>query len=118
MTYSRQISEALKKAGARVGDRIRAKDYEGVLMPSPELVKDSQHIMLKLDTGYNIGIKFEPKLEIKKISGKKEVKTKARTRAKPQSKRRIALLATGGTISSKVDYTTGGVNAALTPPGV
>ncbi len=114
MTYSRELQEALKKAKARVGDRIKAAEYEGILMPSPELVKDSAHIVLKLDTGYNIGIKFEPKTQITKLADRKDAKPGAKPKAATKATGKIALLATGGTIASKVDYTTGGVSAALT----
>ncbi len=114
MTYSRELSAALKKAKARVGDRVKAAGHEGILMPSPELVKDSTHIVLKLDTGYNLGIKFEPKTQIVKLAGRKDAKPGKKPKLTPQSEGKIALLATGGTIASKVDYSTGGVSAALT----
>jgi glutamyl-tRNA(Gln) amidotransferase subunit D len=45
--------------GIEPGDRISVKKgsrtFEGVLMPRSEL-GDENHIVIKLDTGYNIGI--------------------------------------------------------------
>lgn len=90
------------------GDRIKVvmeKDSEtGVLLDS----HDKGVLLLKLDNGYNIGLKKEniseikilkrkkrkPKIEDIKISGKKPI---------------IDFYLTGGTISSKLDSETGGV---------
>lgn len=100
------------------GDKIRVKTkeetFEGILMPRPKLT-DDQHIVLKLESGYNIGIK---KNEIKttelveKQPGPKKSK-KTVERHNPD-KPTILILSTGGTISSKIDYRTGGVYASYT----
>ncbi|HIH43093.1 TPA: Glu-tRNA(Gln) amidotransferase subunit GatD [Candidatus Woesearchaeota archaeon] len=99
------------------GDRIKVTStdgvFEGIMIPEPELL-DMNSIILKLSTGYNIGI---DKSKIKKIELIERYK-------KPEHKRppirqntmlpTVSLFSLGGTISSKVDYTTGGVTADYT----
>ncbi|OIO65105.1 glutamyl-tRNA(Gln) amidotransferase subunit D [Candidatus Woesearchaeota archaeon CG1_02_57_44] len=97
--------------GARV--RVTANDvtYEGILLPSAEM--GTGNILLKLDSGYNIGIDKTSTIEV--LAPPKELSFPI---AKLQQKKglpRIALIATGGTIGSRVDYRTGGVHMLLTP---
>ena len=102
---------------AEYGDSVKVvtKDraYEGILMPRPEIL-DGNFIVLKLDNGYNIGIEKKKiqKIEVSKKYQKKKV-------AKPKLKRRkelptVPIISFGGTISSKIDYRTGGVYADYT----
>lgn len=100
------------------GDRIRIETdeetYDGILIPRPKLADDN-YVVLKLDSGYNIGIDTS---KIKKITllekqPKKQDITEAEIR-KDSTKPTITILSTGGTISSKVDYRTGGVYATYT----
>ena len=98
------------------GDKVKIfckeKEYVGIIIPSPH----SDSIVLKLSTGYNIGILKSSimKLEVlevyspKKISEEKEI-------MQNKSLPTIAILHTGGTIASKVDYETGGVIARYSP---
>lgn len=102
---------------AKSGDKVKivTKDvsYEGILMPRPELL-DQNFTVLKLSTGYNIGIENS---RIKKIEVVSAHKT--REEKKPKIKHRkglpnVSVLSFAGTISSKVDYKTGGVYADYT----
>lgn len=80
---------------------------EGVLMPSAE----EDVVIIKLDTGYNIGFNKKDITEIKLLK-KKEIKEAVqREPSKKEGLPVIAVLHTGGTIASKVDYSTGGVIA-------
>jgi len=107
---------ALKRMDTKKQDivEITTKDavYKGKVMPSP--VKDT--IVLKLDSGYNIGI---PKKTIKKsvILKKQKPIRKVMYKQKKQQKntKTITVIHTGGTISSVVDYETGGVVSRYTP---
>ncbi len=86
---------------------------KGRLMPSPELTGEDK-IILKLDNGYNIGLdknKVKKIRVLKKYKGKKEKKSKIK---KQKGLPTVSILSTGGTISSKVDYRTGGVYADYT----
>ena len=87
--------------------------YEGILMPRPEIF-EKDHTIIKLENGYNIGIdnKKIKKVEvIKKYEKKKEEKIKITHKKGLPT---VAILSFGGTISSRVDYKTGGVYADYT----
>src|SRR3989344_4107713 len=100
---------------AQAGDRVKIITKrgaeEGILMPS----SDKNILLLKLDNGYNAGF-------IKKEVSKITVLTKAAAKKKTVTKitknpqlPTIAILHTGGTIASKVDYRTGAVASEFSP---
>jgi len=100
---------------AKAGDRVRVitKDEikEGILMPNEE----TDSVVIKLDNGYNVGIDGKKIKEIKVVEKYKTKETSAKKEIKKDSKKpTIAILHTGGTIASKVDYRTGGVVASFT----
>ena len=102
---------------AEYGDVVKVhtkeKNYEGILMPRPEIF-EKDHTIIKLGNGYNIGIenqKIEKIEVIKKYEKKKEEKHKI---SHKQGLPTVSILSFGGTISSKVDYRTGGVYADYT----
>jgi len=68
--YKGKALQLLKKAEAEIGDIIRItknqETYEGVLIPRSEY-GDTKHIVIKLKSGYNTGIKITPTTQIKKI---------------------------------------------------
>ena len=99
-----------------VGDSIKVISdltYTGILMPRYETSKDS-HIVLKLKSGYNIGIELDEIKDIEKISSPEEVAAEENVKKTDSALPKILLLSTGGTIASKVDYRTGAVTPALT----
>lgn len=96
------------------GDLIRittdTEVFEGIRIARPELLSQTITV-LKLENGYNIGIptKSIKKTETLKVyTPKKHDKPPHKATGKPL----VALLSFGGTISSKVDYTTGGVDTS------
>lgn len=107
------MSAALEQSGASPGDRVSVdagRVHEGTLMPG---YGDPGTIVLKLDSGYNVGIG---------AGGVKSVKVLGRPAAAPAEKlrpeprgglARVLLISTGGTIASRVDYRTGAVTPAL-----
>ena len=104
------------KSNASAGDYVEIhlthKIYEGTLLQTPESEKGI--ILLKLDTGYNIGFNKKEILEIKllkKSKDKKEVLEIKNNEDKPN----IAMILTGGTIASRYDFKTGGVAPLDTP---
>ena len=116
--YKGEALKLLKQAKAEVGDIIRVtKDnetYEGILIPRSEY-SDDKHIVIKLKTGYNIGIQITPSTKIEKTGAG----TKPAFIAPPQPLQKpnlpkVTILSTGGTIASRVDYRTGAVRPALT----
>lgn len=96
------------KIGDRVEVKVKQKVYTGVVMPTPELA-DKNILILKLDSGYNIGIKITKDTKIKKIG---ETKLEGFPKYKPPINPKlpnVSMITTGGTITSRVDYKTGAV---------
>lgn len=111
------ISMKTKSGKAEAGDHVRLitkdKEYHGILMPRPELLEKG-FTVLKLDNGYNIGIedkKIQDISLVKKHEPKKEIKRQVKHKKGLPS---VSILSFGGTISSKVDYRTGGTYADYT----
>lgn len=86
--------------------------FKGFLLPEIELLgKDA--ITLKLENGYNIRIL---KKDIKRIRILKRYRKQGKRGKKIRRKEglpNVSILATGGTIASRVDYLTGGVYASF-----
>lgn len=116
--YSGKVLQGLKKAGAEIGDMVRIiKDdqtFEGILIPRSEYA-DDKHIVIKMRSGYNIGIQITPttKIEKKGEGAKPTFQPPPLPKQKPNLSK-VAILSTGGTIASRVDYRTGGVRPAMT----
>ncbi len=117
--YHGEILRRLKSAKAKVGDIIRVTTktgevFEGALFPRSEY-GDPNHIVLKLRNGYNIGIHYEKTEKIQFVGeGQKPHFTKPSPPPRNDRLPRVAIISTGGTIASRVDYRTGGVQPALT----
>ncbi|MFQ6087026.1 MAG: Glu-tRNA(Gln) amidotransferase subunit GatD [Candidatus Bathyarchaeia archaeon] len=115
--YKGEALQFLKKAKAEIGDIIRVikngETYEGILIPRSEY-GDEKHIVIKLKSGYNIGIRITPTTQIEKVGV--GVKPTFATPPLPEQRPdlpKVAIVSTGGTIASRVDYRTGGVRPAL-----
>ena len=104
------------KSNASAGDYVEIhlthKIYEGTLLQTPESEKGI--VLLKLDTGYNIGFNKKDVLEIKILKKSKEEKEILEIK-KDEDKPNIAMIMTGGTIASRYDSKTGGASALNTP---
>ena len=117
MDYPPRINALLDPAKAAQGDSLRVKargeTYEGVLMPHTSF-SGEDILTIKLGNGYNIGIAAEDvesiEVTAKQAAHKLERKLPPPSRTKPT----IAILGTGGTIASYVDYRTGAVHPAVT----
>ncbi|MFW5746928.1 MAG: Glu-tRNA(Gln) amidotransferase subunit GatD [Nanoarchaeota archaeon] len=90
---------------------ITADDtIQGTLLPRPEMLS-SDITVVKLESGYNLGIRND---RIQKISVKKKYAAPKVTHATHTDNPElptVALLSFGGTISSRIDYKSGGVIA-------
>ncbi|GIU72655.1 MAG: glutamyl-tRNA(Gln) amidotransferase subunit D [Candidatus Nitrosocaldaceae archaeon] len=114
--YRGKALELLDRCNAKVGDQVKIKlddkSFEGILMPRYEFA-DDKHIVIKLSNGYNVGIDIDKinsieVLESKVMKSARKIEHKVRGDLP-----RIAMISTGGTIASKIDYRTGGVKAIL-----
>jgi len=115
--YRGEALKLLKHAKAEIGDIIRiVKDgetYEGILIPRSEY-GDDKHIVVKLKTGYNIGVRITPNTQIEKVGvGVKPTFVAPTLPEQKPTLPKVAIISTGGTIASRVDYRTGGVRPAL-----
>jgi glutamyl-tRNA(Gln) amidotransferase subunit D len=115
--YKGEALSALEKAGCEVGDIIRVtsdgKVYEGILIPRSEY-GDDKHVVVKLKSGYNIGVRMTPNIKIEKVGkgSKPSFAAPPLPEQKPELPR-VVIMSTGGTIASRVDYRTGAVRSAL-----
>ncbi|MEE8178957.1 MAG: Glu-tRNA(Gln) amidotransferase subunit GatD [Nitrosopumilaceae archaeon] len=113
--YAGKSLRFLQESKVKVGDTIKVTEeltYSGILMPRYEL-SDDQHIVVKLKSGYNVGIEVDKIKKIELISRQKLTKEIPSDIKTNSSLPKVLLLSTGGTIASKVDYRTGGVTPAL-----
>jgi glutamyl-tRNA(Gln) amidotransferase subunit D len=117
--YRDPALSVLKSNHVRVWSEVRVcsadGDIEGLILPRTE-TDNPFHIVLKMHTGYNIGIHVDGIKEIVKL-GRKEVSYKISEREFPYdpAKPNVTLLGTGGTIASRLDYRTGAVIPAFSP---
>ncbi len=116
--YKGRALELVKKSGASIGDKIRlttdGETVEGLLMPRVS-GRDDIHVVLKLGTGYNVGVRIGDSTKIDLVgSGAKPALSRPPKPAAVEGLPVVTILSTGGTIASRVDYRTGAVEPALT----
>src|SRR5713226_5963840 len=117
--YHGEVLQRLKKFKAKIGSVIRLTSksgevFEGTLIPRSEY-SDQTHIVLKMKNGYNIGISLDRTEKIEVIGeGEKPHFTKPSPPVNHVGLPTVAIMSTGGTIASRVDYRTGAVQPALT----
>ncbi len=89
--------------------------FTGIILPRSETA-DPLHIVLKLRSGYNIGIAATSITNINLV-GRREAHYKIPEKQFPYNPKmpRVKLLGTGGTIASRLDYRTGAVIPAFSP---
>ena len=116
MNYSERALAILKTAGAKEGDTllVQGKDGEqrGVLMPHHQF-SDPDVIVIKLKSGYNVGIRLKEGVSVAVQDRAEERARPARHSKTDASLPTVAIIGTGGTIASYVDYRTGAVHPAL-----
>lgn len=117
--YKGSSLELLKRFNVRVWGQSEIETtrglFKGTILPRSEN-DDDLHIVLKIETGYNIGI------DITTITGMKETGYNKANYKIPEKefpysddKPNVKLFGTGGTIASRLDYRTGAVIPAFSP---
>src|SRR3989338_8530759 len=91
-------------AGDYVSIKTASEEIKGIILESYE----KGIILVKLDSGYNIGLAQE-NIKSVRLLKKSDRKQEAREIKQEKSLPAVAMIVTGGTISSKLDYSTGGV---------
>jgi len=91
--------------GDKVSLTTKSKTWDGMILES----YDSSIVLLKLVSGYNIGIRESEILDVKLIEKSKEVKKDKIELKENKGLKNVAMIITGGTISSRLDPKTGGV---------
>src|SRR3989442_5988986 len=112
-----RVRAVLDRAKADQGDTVlvlaKGERYEGTLMPHHGF-SGEDILTVKLPNGYNIGIAVADiesvDVTVKHSPASIERRLPPPTKAKPT----VAVLGTGGTIASYVDYRTGAVHPAVT----
>ena len=117
--YKGQALDVLKNFKALVWSEVKIVttkgQFTGIILPRSETA-DPLHIVLKLRSGYNVGILAASITSIE-IQGRKEAHYKIPEKEFPYDpkKSRVKLFGTGGTIASRLDYRTGAVIPAFSP---
>jgi glutamyl-tRNA(Gln) amidotransferase subunit D len=108
--YDGNSLEFLKANQISIGDSVKILadiTYSGIIMPRYEH-SDDKHIVLKLKSGYNIGLEISKIQNVEKNQSAEKIAEKKENIEKNDNLPNILLLSTGGTIASKIDYRTGG----------
>jgi glutamyl-tRNA(Gln) amidotransferase subunit D len=114
--YHGSSLEFLKTNQISIGDSVKILadiTYAGIIMPRYEH-HDDKHVVLKLKSGYNIGLEIEKVEKIEKMPLSGKIVERNENVKKDEKMPDILLLSTGGTIASKIDYRTGAVTPVLT----
>lgn len=117
--YKGEALEVLKKYQVRVWGTTKVDTtrgtFEGTVLPRSEN-DDDQHIVVKIITGYNIGIDVKTILNMVE-TGYKKANYKIPEKQFPYTDGlpKVKLFGTGGTIASRLDYRTGAVIPAFSP---
>jgi len=95
--------------------RTERGEFAGLILPRSETA-DAEHIVLKMITGYNVGLHYASVEDIS-VHGRKVANYKIPEKDFPytEGQPRVKLFGTGGTIASRLDYRTGAVIPAFSP---
>jgi len=117
--YKGDALEMLKKFNVRVWGHAefstKRGSFLGTVLPRAEN-DDDQHIVLKIQTGYNIGIDIKTIIKAKELGyNKAQYKIPEKEFPVTEGLPKVKLIGTGGTIASRLDYRTGAVIPAFSP---
>ncbi|MCF2139294.1 MAG: Glu-tRNA(Gln) amidotransferase subunit GatD [Candidatus Lokiarchaeota archaeon] len=110
----------MKKFGVKLWYKIEILSskgtVQGVVLPRNKFAPDG-FVEIKLKNGYNIGVPLDKNTKIKVIGEVPPMKVSFDQHIQPKNKNlpTVCLLGTGGTIASRLDYTTGAVIPAFEP---
>jgi len=117
--YKGEALKVLKKFNVRVWGQAEIETtrglFKGTVLPRAENT-DDLHIVIKIESGYNVGIDITTVTGMKE-TGYNKANYKIPEKEFPYSddKPNVKLFGTGGTIASRLDYRTGAVIPAFSP---
>lgn len=115
--YRGFLAELMERLELKPGDIVRVRKrglvVEGMLMPRELLYGDKPILVIRLSNGYKVGIKIDESTCIEKIGTRAFGERSIVEREQKAELPKVALLSTGGTILSKIDYETGAVKPSL-----
>ena len=117
--YKGEALQTLIKYNVRVWGQAKVDTtrgtFDGTILPRAEN-DDDQHIVMKIPTGYNVGIDIKT-INAMEETGYKKANYKIPEKEFPYTENlpRVKLFGTGGTIASRLDYRTGAVIPAFSP---
>lgn len=117
--YKGQALELLKRFNIRVWSTAQVDTtrgvFNGLILPRSEN-DDDKHIVMKIVTGYNIGLDVDT-IQSMTETGYKKANYKIPEKEFPYTDNlpNVKLFGTGGTIASRLDYRTGAVIPAFSP---
>lgn len=118
MAYKGYLKDFLEISDITVGDTVKVTkpnvEHVGMLLEKPDYT-DENTIVIKLDSGYNIGVNIKD-TKIEKISegSKPHIELEPIDKKFSDEKDNLSILSTGGTVASVIDYKTGAVHPAFT----
>ena len=117
--YKGRALKVLQKYQVRVWGQAHVVttrgEFKGTVLPRAEN-DDDLHIVIKISTGYNIGIDIETIIKMEEKGYKKaNYKIPEKEFPKTPGLPKVKLFGTGGTIASRLDYRTGAVIPAFSP---
>lgn len=118
MSYRGSAREFLEIQDISIGDIILIKkngvEYQGMLLDRAEDA-DELHIVLKMDSGYNIGVNVtEAEVKLVERGEKPKIDLPPLNIVRDPEKMDVSIISTGGTVASIIDYKTGAVHPAFT----
>ncbi|HBL17568.1 MAG: glutamyl-tRNA(Gln) amidotransferase subunit D [Elusimicrobia bacterium GWA2_69_24] len=117
--YREPALSVLKRFQVRVWSDVTVASsrgkFTGIILPRSETA-DPDHVVLKLRSGYNVGLRHNTITAMREDSYK-EFHYRVPEKQFPfdPGKPRVKLFGTGGTIASRLDYRTGAVIPAFSP---
>ena len=118
MAYEGYLKDFLEISDITVGDTVKITkpdiEHTGMLLEKPDYSNENT-IIIKLSSGYNIGVDIKD-AKIEKISDgeKPNIQLEPVDKQISEEKDNLSILSTGGTVASVIDYKTGAVHPAFT----
>lgn len=118
MVYNGLSAKFLDSSCLSIGDYVKIEkngtSYFGILLDRAE-DPDEKHIVIKLDSGYNVGIDVnDARAELVEKGDKPKIELPPLNINTDTEKPDVSIVSTGGTVASVIDYKTGAVHPAFT----